>query len=292
MATALPHTAHVLQDASRALEWVGSAGTLARYTEMAEREIIFDRVVGVEAPQRPGDLFGSRPARGAACGQTEVEPNPMNVRVDGNDELRGRNLPQTEIHPVGGPNHPARVEEKAFARAPRARVTDQVAHVSTIRVTTERIGETGQRVPKIAVALSMELRETTTQGSVCAEQAARPCEHLGQVRLAVDAVDEPPQQRAQLPACRAFDRPRRLGTQRVERAFDAPPRGNRVPKGETRGDQAGDFLVARVGVLVNDPDRISFAGRCGVAGSQQRIEPFASSVHFDRVLAILPSQPQ
>lgn len=216
----------------------------------------------------------------------------MNVRVDGNDELRGRNLPQTEIDPVGGPNHPARVQQKAFARAPSARVTDQVAHVSAVRVATKRIGETGQRVTEIAVALSMELREPTTQGSVRAEQATRPCEHLGQVRVAVDAVNEPPQQRAQLSASRAFDGPCRLRTQRRERTLDAPPGGNCVSKGETRGDQAGDLLIAGVGVLVNDPDRVSFAGRCGVAGSQQRIEPFASSVHFDRVLAILPSQPQ
>lgn len=179
MATALPHTAHVLQNAIRALEWVGSAGALARYTEMAERKIILDRIFGVEAPQRRGDLFGRSPARGAARGQTEVEPDPMNVCVDGNDELRGRNLPQAEIHPVGGPNHPARVQQKAFARAPSARVADQVAHVSAVCVATKRIGKTGQRVPEIAVALSMELRETTTQGSVRAKQAARPCEHLG-----------------------------------------------------------------------------------------------------------------
>jgi hypothetical protein len=51
---------------------------------MAQREIIFDRVVGIELSQRVGDLFGGRPRGGPAIGQSEVATDSVDVRVDGN----------------------------------------------------------------------------------------------------------------------------------------------------------------------------------------------------------------
>ena len=292
MAAALPHTAHVLQHAPSALQCVGSALALTRYAEMAQREIVFDRIFGIEAPQCGRDLFGGGPARSAARGQPEVEPYAMNVRVDRNDELRGRNLPQTEVHTVGGADHPARVQKKTLARASGARIADQVAHVSANRVATKRIREASHRLPKIAVAPLVELRKPTTQGAVRAKQAARPGEHLGHVLVPIDAMDEALQQGAKLFPRRSFDRLRRRGAQREERALYAPPSGNGVSKSKARSNQAGDFSIARARVSMNDADWVSLACRLLVARGEQRIEPIASSVHFNRVLAILPSQPQ
>ena len=83
----------------------------------------------------------------------------MDVRVHRNDELGGRDRPQAQVHSIGGANHPAGVEDEAFASASGPRVADQMPKASTAGLATKRIGKAGQGFPEIPIARSMKRSE-------------------------------------------------------------------------------------------------------------------------------------
>lgn len=87
----------------------------------------------------------------------------MDVRVDGNHELRRSDAPEAEVDAVGGANHPARVEKEALAGASRTGVAHEVTQASTARVAAKRIGETGEAFPKVSVACPMKAGECLSE---------------------------------------------------------------------------------------------------------------------------------
>lgn len=141
---------------------------------MAKREVVLDRVFRIELPQRSGDLFSRRPRRGPTICQPEVTTDAMNVRVDRNHELRGRDRPEPEVDAVGRTNHPSRVEDESLARASSARIADQVTQAATRRVAAQRIGEASQAFPEIPVTCLMELEERIAEGPVLTKQLSGP----------------------------------------------------------------------------------------------------------------------
>jgi hypothetical protein len=93
---------------------------------VAERKVVFDRILRIELPKLGSDFFGSRPTRSSAIRQTEVAADAMDVRVDRNQECRRRDGPEAKVDPIGGANHPAGIEHEALASAARAGVADQM----------------------------------------------------------------------------------------------------------------------------------------------------------------------
>jgi len=110
-----------------ALGWVGATGTLSRDAKVAKRKVVLHWVVGVELPQRSGDLLGRCPGCCASIRQSEIAADSMDVCIDGDDEVGGRNRPEAEVDAIRRANHPTRVEDEALACASGTRIADQVA---------------------------------------------------------------------------------------------------------------------------------------------------------------------
>ena len=216
----------------------------------------------------------------------------MDVRVDGDHELGGRNGPEAEVDAIGGANHPSRVEDEALARAAGARIADQVTRAATGHITAKGIGKTGQAFPKVSFAFPMEVSEGFAEGFMLAKQFPRPPQHRREMLPPVDPVDKSPKAAAELRVARAGNRRCRLGAQDREHTVDASSGGHRISKREARCDQPHDLLIARRIVAVDDIDRVSASSRLSVATGEQGVQVFADTVHFPAVLAILPSQLQ
>ncbi len=133
---------------------------------MAERKVIFDRIVGVELAQGRGDFFGRRPGGSPPFGQPEVATDSMDMGVDWDHEFGGRNRPEPQVHAVSRANHPSRVQDESLARTPRARIADQMPQTATRRIAAQCVGKLGQPLSKISVASVMEVNESPTQGAV------------------------------------------------------------------------------------------------------------------------------
>ncbi len=52
---------------------------------MAEGEVIFRRIVGIELAKRAGDFLGRLPRQGLATREAEVSAELVDVRVDRNE---------------------------------------------------------------------------------------------------------------------------------------------------------------------------------------------------------------
>ncbi len=259
---------------------------------MAEREVILDRILRIELPQRGRDFIGGRPTRSPAIGQTEIATDAMNVRVDRDQEYGGGDGPKAEVDSIGRANHPTGVEHEALACAAGSRVADQVAQAATFGVAAKRIGKTGEAFAKISIARPMKAGERIAKASLVADQRTCTRQHRGEVLTPIDAVGEPPEPVAKLRLVGVFDDTCRFGPKSREHSVDASPGGHRVSKGEACRDQPDDLLVERLMIAVHEIDWVSPACRLCVTGREQSVQTFLDAVHFVEVLAILPSQLQ
>jgi len=146
---------------------------------VAERKVVFHRIGGIELPELRRDLFRGRPTRRSAAGQPQVPADAVNVRVDRNDQLRGRHGPKTEIDTVGGPNHPSRVEDEPLAGAPGTRVADQVPGRPVRGAASKLIGEPCEALSKIPVRRPVMRGKRVPDRTVLANQQAGAREHGG-----------------------------------------------------------------------------------------------------------------
>jgi len=105
--------------------------------------------------------------------ETQVAADAMNVGVDWNQQLGRRDGPESEVHSVGGPNHPSCVEQQAFARAACPWIADQMPQIAVRRFAAERSGEPRQTFAEVATARSVELNEGIAEGFVLADQPPR-----------------------------------------------------------------------------------------------------------------------
>jgi hypothetical protein len=281
--------AHTLQNAAFTLGGVGTTRTLPRDAEVAKREIVLHRIVRVELAKRGRDLFGGGPGCGATIGEAEIAADAMDVRVHRDHELRGRNRPEAEIDAVRGTNHPPGIEDESLARTSGAGVADQVTQAATVGVSAKRVGETGQPLPEIPVASLVEVDKGVAEGLVLAEQLPGSREHRRQVLSPVDAVNEPPKAAIELVVARAHHSRRRFRAQHGEDAADATAGRYGISKREARGDEPHDLLVTRSVVAMDEIDWVPASSGLGVATFEQRVQVLADTVHFSRVLAILPS---
>ena len=78
--------------------------------QVAEGEVVLDRVVGIKTPQSGGNLQGHPPIGLIAAGETEVAADAPDMGVHRNYQFAGRDTaPESQVEPVGGPDHPAQI---------------------------------------------------------------------------------------------------------------------------------------------------------------------------------------
>jgi len=238
---------------------------------VAEREVVFDRILRVELSQRGRDLFGGCPTRSAAVGQTEVSAYAVDMRIHGNQECRGGDGPEAKVDAIGGANHPAGIEQEALASAAGSGIANQMPQAAASRVAAKRVGKTCEAFAKISVARPMELGERVAEASLVAQQ--RPCtrQHRREVLTPINAVGESPKPMAKLDLLDAGDEPSRFGPKCGEHPIGASPCGHRVSKSEACRDQSDDLLVARLMIAVHEVDRVSPACRLRVTGGEQSV---------------------
>jgi len=252
-----------------ALGEVRPARAVPRDAQVAECEVVFDRILRIELSQRGRDLLGGRPTRSAAIGQTEVPADAVDVRVDGNQECRGGDGPEAKVDSIGAANHPAGIEHEALASAAGSGVANQMTQAAASRVAAKCIGKTCEAFAKISVARPMEPGKRVAEASLVAQQ--RPCtrQHRCEVLPPINAVGEPPKPMAKLHLIGAGDDSRRVWPESREQSIDASPCGYGVSKCQTCRDQADDFLVTRLMITVHEVDWVSPTRRlCAACGEQ------------------------
>src|SRR4051812_48116915 len=89
------------------------------HAEVTEREIVFHRVRRIETAQGCRDIPGHLPARAGVARQAEAAPDADDVRVERDDQLRGRHTgPHAEIERILA-HHPAQKQIETLAAAAR-----------------------------------------------------------------------------------------------------------------------------------------------------------------------------
>ncbi len=259
---------------------------------MAQREVVLDRVVGIVAPERGRDLFGSRPRGGEPPGQAQVAADPVDVRVDWDHELRGRDGPKPQVHAVRWTYHPARVEQESFAGASCARIAHQVSKVAGLRITAKCVGETSHRLAKIGAGCFVETDKRLPQTSVHTNQSSGVPQHRCEVLISVNSMNEASEPLEDLVAVGLHDGRCRVRSERRKYSFDTTPCGQGVAEREARGDQTGELLVDGLVVLMDEVDRILLTAYRWIAFMEQRFQSFTDRIHFVGVLAILPTRLQ
>ena len=231
---------------------------------MAEREIVLHGVVGIELAQLGRDFLGSRPTRGSSAGQSEIARDSMNVGVDRDDEVRRRNGPETEVDPVGRPNHPSGVEDQALARAAGARVAHEMTHAAIGRRSAKRVRELGETFAKHTPIGMMIARERFAERAVLPVKSPRMEQHRCDVLAAIDPMYEALEQMLQLGLGRLPNARRRAWTEPLEYALDAVTSSERTSEGEARGYETDDLTVFGARISMDEVHRITPATRCRV----------------------------
>lgn len=216
----------------------------------------------------------------------------MDVGVDWDDEICRRDRPQPQIHAVGRPNHPPRIEDESLTGAAGAGIAHQMPRASIGGVAAQTIGQTRQAFTKIATRLVMVERERVAERTVLLQERSGLRQQLREVVRAVDAVNETSKPPLELKRATRRNERGGLRPQHLQGALDALSRGNRVPERETCSDQPNDLAIGLEGIAMHVVDRIARTHRDRVAVGQESFETVMDRGHVSRVLAILPSQPQ
>ncbi len=102
-----PMNAHGLHAATRAPAGVAPRRAALQHAHVAKREVVAHGVRRVEAREGRGDLLGRAKGGGGAAREAEVPGQPVDVDVDGDEQTGRVDVPQAEVHAVGGADHPA-----------------------------------------------------------------------------------------------------------------------------------------------------------------------------------------
>jgi len=100
---------------------------------VAEREIVLDRIVGIEPAQRRGDVDGHPPSGTRVARQPEAAADADHVSIERDDQLRRRHArPDAEIERVAAHHPPEKQVEPLAARSGR-RTRKEVADTRPLR---------------------------------------------------------------------------------------------------------------------------------------------------------------
>jgi hypothetical protein len=106
---------------------------LIGHSEVAEGEIVFHRIFGVDFAQCRSDVSGHLPPRARVPSQLETTPDAYHVCVERHDQLGRRHVcPQAEVDGIAA-HHPPQEEVQPFAGAARRRPRKEVRDAGTGR---------------------------------------------------------------------------------------------------------------------------------------------------------------
>ena len=107
-------TAHRAEATGPASNRVTLAGTVPRHPLVAEREVVFDRVLWVEHPEYLGNPFRHPPCLGVESCEADGSAHVRDVGVQRDDEFgRGDFRPEREVKVIPT-HHPSKEEMGAF----------------------------------------------------------------------------------------------------------------------------------------------------------------------------------
>lgn len=98
---------------------------------MAERKVVFDRIVRIERAQRFGDLYGCGPRHVVPFGKSEVPRELVNVGVHRADQKARRDIPFAEIDPIVRADHPTQKKEQPLRPGPTTNIGKNVSRPAT-----------------------------------------------------------------------------------------------------------------------------------------------------------------
>jgi hypothetical protein len=241
---------------------------------VAEREVVANRIFGIEARERVRDLERGTKRCVRASREAEVPGDAMDVRVDRDDEQTRRDLaPETEIDAVVAADHPAQIEKEPLRRGALPHVRDEVAEAPRGCWSTEIVAEHRQRMDETVRRVIVDVpREGATERAVLLAEQGRAREHPRDVRPSVDAVHEARELSRQLALARVAQPLARVLAEHVEHAPDAPPDRHDVPERERRREQPDDLAILVAGERMDEPERIVREPRFPIRGANEHVE--------------------
>lgn len=198
---------------------------------MAEGEVVFHRIIRVEAAERGGDLLGGAPRCVLPAREAEVPRDAVHVRVERDDERRGRDVPEAEIHAVASTRHPAQVQKQALAGAPLLGRRHEVTKPARGVPSAEFCGELGEGRPEPSVT-SMERLERPAEAPRASPHVARASEQASDVLAGVDSMTETAEGASERGLFGLVDGAGRAGTERGQDLLDARPNGDHLAESE------------------------------------------------------------
>src|SRR5215831_15277519 len=101
---------------SSALLKIALPRTISRDAQMAECEIVTQRIIGMQAPQTPCDVQCHPPAGTLQRRQADITRDAGDMRIQRNDQLaRGDSRPDPTIYSIVWPYHPPQIQVHALA---------------------------------------------------------------------------------------------------------------------------------------------------------------------------------
>lgn len=178
--------------------------------------------------------------------------------IDRDQEARGGDRPQAEVHAVGGAHHPAQEEEHPFRPAAPTNVRQKVGRASPRPGSRllgqasgfpESVTEARQGLPEIP-GLCKIRREPVAQGPVATLEAARPNHQAGDVLATVHAMD-PPLQGAKDVILRV-GKGRGRGPKAMQGVLKLHADGRDIPEGHAGGHEPDNLLVRGLWISVHE----------------------------------------
>ena len=97
---------------------------------MAEGEIVAHRILRIEACQRIGNFDSGTKICCAISSESKILRKLMDMCVDGAHKCARRNVPQSEVDSIGGPDHPTQEKIETLVCTPHARIGQKMFETS------------------------------------------------------------------------------------------------------------------------------------------------------------------
>jgi len=254
---------------------------------VAQREVVLDRIVRVEAAQRRRDVACHRPAGARVARQPQAAADADHVRVERHDELRRRNArPEAEIERIVA-HHPAQKQIQPLASGSRRRAGEEVTdagppgHPAVRRFQVERERarrETVERRFEIVRRRIVRVGEEAFDRSRAIDHLRHQPDECGQIRTARPAMHDAGKRRPVARRIEPADVRRRPRTDDGEDALDRLQHARHAAEGERRRDESHHLAIVRP---LEPPDDLDGVGR-GVGVVELGVQPIEDGLQrFD-----------
>jgi len=235
------------------------------HPEVADREVVADRVVRVEPAQRRRDVPRHAPAGAGVGREPQAAADANHVRVERHDQPGGRHAaPHPQIQRIA-PHHPAQEEIQPLAARSRRRARKEIAdagpgrHAAVRGLEVERHRPRRKAVERLAHVVGCPLvsgeKESFNRPGAIQHLAQQPQER-DDVGLARPAVHDAGKRRGIAPRIEAPHVGGRLRPDHRKDPLDGLYDARHPAERERRGDEADDLAIVVSAVAPDDLDRI------------------------------------